>query len=96
VAAIAAAYLDPHLTGRQVQVVMDDDHSSRIRVKPPQNRLDCMAAEIHKRLGLYEKHPRGVDPGFADKCLLPVVLPGARTLLSEFVNHSEAKVVALP
>jgi hypothetical protein len=55
-----------------------------------------MAAEIHKRLRFYEKHHRRVDPRFADECLPPVVLPRARSLMREFVNHSEAKVVALP
>src|ERR1019366_8310086 len=94
IAGMPAADLDAHLAPRQVELVVNDEHSRRWHLEEGHRRLNAVAREVHERLRLQQGNGRPTREGaarpHAGELLLVV---GPAPPLAEGIGHDETDVV---
>jgi hypothetical protein len=54
---VTATDLEPHLAGRQVEIVVNDQDRGRLEAVEARQRRDRLAAEVHEGPGLEQPDP---------------------------------------
>ena len=95
VAGVAAAGLDPDPAGREVELVVQDDHLGGLELVELQRGADGVAGEVHVGAGLQEQHLLGAEAAFGH-APLELRAPGGEAMRrGDGVGGHEADVVAL-
>ena len=90
----AAAGTKAQLALGQIHVVIDHDQLVVLGLVPVAQLHHALAGEVHKGLGLAERHPLAANDSLAHRRLAAQALDGDVILLGQHLGHVEAHIVA--